>query len=50
MMVVVEQMKDSLAPTPVKKSISGQMSLMTVALNFFRLHPANSGFFATIVS
>ena len=47
--VSTEKMSDSLAATAVKNSTSGQISLMTVALNFFKLHPTNSGFWATIV-
>ena len=40
---------DSLAATAEKNSTSGQMSLMTVALNFFRLHLEKRGFSATIL-
>ncbi len=40
--------RDSLVATAEKNVTSGQMSLMTVALNFLRLHPAKSGFCATI--
>lgn len=40
---------NSLVATPEKKSTSGHMSLMTVALNFFRLQPAKRGFCATIL-
>ena len=42
--------KNSLVATAVKKMTSGHMSLMTVALNFFRLQPVKSGFCATILN
>lgn len=38
----------SLRDMRAKKSTSGHMSLMTVALNFFRLQPTNRGFLATM--
>lgn len=38
----------SLRATRVKNSTSGHISLMTVALNFFKLHPMNRGFVATM--
>ena len=41
--------EDSLAATAEKKRTSGQMSLMTVALNFFKLQLEKRGFSATIL-
>ena len=41
--------EDSLAATAEKNRTSGQMSLMTVALNFFKLQSEKRGFSATIL-